>query len=133
LTPKPFTHSKVTIIEQTAERVVADVTETTYPQYSSCGNYCAGVPLSGHGDGVVRPFTDAEVAAVKTSSRFTITLGTDGQWRITDRKPSFEWACTPPPSKKQPARGEGDRRPPDEASAPQGPQVGGAGDRSVRR
>lgn len=84
----PFTRSKVTIIEQTADRVVADVAEATYDDLD---RFVAGITPDG--DYESRPFTDAEVDAVKTSSRYTITRGSDGAWRISDRKPSFKWLC----------------------------------------
>jgi hypothetical protein len=74
---RPFNRSKVTIISQTADRVVADVTE---------------VPPENEPDGI-EPFTEAESAAVKDSSRYTITRGKGGVWRISDRKPSFPWVC----------------------------------------
>ena len=132
--PEPFTRSKVTIIEQSADRVVADITEAVYPQCSSCKTFCSCAGVRVPGSKEVRPFTDAEVAAVKTFSRYTVSRGADGIWRVTDRKPSFEWTCPAPPPKNPPARGKGARRqPPDGASAPKGPRVGGAADPSVRR
>jgi len=85
---RPFTRSKVTIVEQTADRVVADVAEATYDDLDK---FVAGIALDG--DYELRPFTDAEVDAVKDSSRYTITRGSDGVWRISDRKPSFKWLC----------------------------------------
>jgi hypothetical protein len=96
----PFTRSKVTIIEQTKDRVVADVAETTYP---GADDFVATVALDEddeddehddeHHEQTHRPFTDAEVAAVKDVSRYTITRGADGVWRISDRQPSFDWIC----------------------------------------
>lgn len=85
---KPFKRSKVTIIEQTADRVVADVTEISFEDYSADGD-----AESYLGEDHVVPYTQAEVAALKDSSRYTITRGQDGVWRISDRKPSFPWVC----------------------------------------
>jgi len=84
---KPFKRSKVTIIEQTAIRVVADVTEISFEDDFN------GDAKIYQGEDHVVPYTEAESAAVKDSSRYTITLYKDGIWRISDRKPSFPWVC----------------------------------------
>ncbi len=84
--PRAFTRSRVTIVEQTADRVVADVTESYYPE-QDLGNHVA-VTSDGDDDDE-RLLTQAEVDAVKDFSRYTITRGKDGVWRISDRKPSF--------------------------------------------
>ena len=85
---RPFTRAKVTIIEQTADRVVADVTEASTDDLA----FLIAQVVEGDSD-ESRPYTEAEVAAVKDSSRYTITRGSDGVWRISDRKPSFKWIC----------------------------------------
>jgi len=80
---KPFKRSKVTIIEQTADRVVADMTELYFEDdFDGDAKWYVG-------EDHVEPFTEAEIAAVKDSSRYTITRGKDGVWRISDRKPTF--------------------------------------------
>jgi hypothetical protein len=80
---RPFNRSKVTIIEQTADRVVADVTEIYVEnEFDGEAKCCMG-------DDHLVPFTEAEIAAVKDSSRYTIARGKDGVWRISDRKPTF--------------------------------------------
>ncbi len=84
----PFKRSKVTIVEQTADRVVAEVGEVVYTEVFQ------GVPMVSQGeDELSRPFTDAEIAAVKDWSRYTIVKGKDGVWRISDRKTSYGWFC----------------------------------------
>ena len=83
----PFKRSKVTIVEQTAIRVVADVTEISFEDDFD------GEAKVYQGEDCVVPYTEAEIAAVKDSSRYTITLYKDGIWRISDRKPSFPWVC----------------------------------------
>jgi hypothetical protein len=84
---KPFNRSKVTIVEQTPDRVVADVTELPYEEVWE------GVATVYLGEDEHRPYTDAEIAAITDKSRYTLTRGKDGHWRITDRKPSFKWIC----------------------------------------
>jgi hypothetical protein len=84
---KPFTGSKVTIVEQTADRVVADVTELAFE------SVFGGVGMWRISEDELRPMTATEAAQVKESSRYTITRGKDGVWRVADRKPSFEWVC----------------------------------------
>ena len=84
---KPFKRSKVTIIAQTADRVVADVTEISFED-----DFDGDAKLY-LGEDYVVPYTEAQVAAVKDSSRYTITRDKDGVWRISDRKPSFPWVC----------------------------------------
>jgi hypothetical protein len=93
---KPFNRSKVTIIEQTADRVVANVTEIYVEEYFDGEAKCC------LGDDHQVPFTKAEIAAVKNSSRYTITRGKDGVWRISDRKPSFPWVCKDSPDETPP-------------------------------
>jgi len=85
---RPFTRAKVTIIEQTADRVVADVAEVSTDDLA----FLTAQVVEGDSD-ESRPYTDAEVAAVKDASRYTITRGSDGVWRISDRVPSFKWIC----------------------------------------
>jgi hypothetical protein len=80
---RPFNRSKVTIIEQTADRVVADVTELYYE------NDFDGEAKCCMSDVHQVPFTEAEIAALKDASRYTITRGKDRVWRISDRKPTF--------------------------------------------
>ena len=85
---RPFKRSKVTIIEQSTDRVVADLTEISYE------NFYDGDAKEYLGEDDVRPLTDAELAEFTDKSRYTITRGKDGHWRITDRKPSFAWTCS---------------------------------------
>jgi hypothetical protein len=85
---KPFTRSKVTIVEQSPERVVADIVE------ASSEEVLHGV--IGEWDDAISKYiehTDAELVPYKQVSRYTITRGADGVWRISDRKPPFEWEC----------------------------------------
>ena len=82
-----FKRSKVTIIEQTSDRVVADVTEIS-PEAIFDGDAAENM-----GEDDLRPYTDADVAAIKDASRYTITRAKGGPWQITDRKPSFNWSC----------------------------------------
>jgi hypothetical protein len=85
---KPFTRSKVTIVEQTPNRVVADVVEADSEEVFD------GVIAEWNDRiGKLVPYTDEELAQYKEVSRYTITLGADGVWRISDRKPPFEWEC----------------------------------------
>jgi len=84
---RPFKRSRVTIVEQTPDRVVADVTEIPTDDLFE-GD--AKVYL---GEDDVRPYTEAEIAAVKDVSRYTITRVSGWMWQISDRKPSFPWVC----------------------------------------
>jgi hypothetical protein len=86
--PSAFTRSKVTIIEQTADRLVADVAESYYAKTN--GHVAMAIDSE---DTDARPYTDAEVAAVKEFSRYTFTRGKDGVWRISHRTPSVGWLC----------------------------------------
>jgi hypothetical protein len=85
---RPFTRSKVTIVEQTRDRVVADVTEIRSEDF-----YDGEARVWIEDQDAARPYTDAEVDAVKDASRYTIVRGKDGRWRISDRKPGFAWVC----------------------------------------
>jgi hypothetical protein len=90
---KPFTRSKVTIVEQTQDRVVADVVEADNIEVDS-----EGVLRRNEDDateGGSREYTDEELATFKHGSRYTITRGTDGSWRVSDRKPTWQWECRP--------------------------------------
>lgn len=84
---KPFSLSKVTIVEQTSDRVTADVQEISFEDVDNgvAGNWTDEEP---------RPYTskDLEKWKLKTS-RYTISKGADGVWRISDRKPPFAWEC----------------------------------------
>lgn len=84
---KPFDRSKVVIVEQKPDRIVADVTELPYEEVWD------GVATVYLGEDEHRPFTDAEIDAITDKSRYTLTRGKDGHWRITDRKPTFKWIC----------------------------------------
>jgi hypothetical protein len=83
---KPFTLSNVTIIEQTTDRVVADVQELGFEEVD---NGVAGTWT----DEEPRRFTAKELAKSGRTSRYTISKGADGVWRISDRKPPFQWEC----------------------------------------
>jgi hypothetical protein len=87
---KPFTRSKVTIIEQTPDRVVADVVEAAMEAVTN--------GVIGEWDDEISKYvepTDEELNVYKDVSRYTITRGSDGVWRISDRKPPFKWECRP--------------------------------------
>ena len=91
---RPFTRAKVTIIERTTDRVVADVTEASTDDVAfHVDAFHLDARVVEGDDDSSRPYTDAEVAAVKDVSRYTITRGSDGVWRISDRKPTFKWIC----------------------------------------
>lgn len=84
---KPFTLSKVTIVEQTADRVIADVEELGFEDVDNgvAGDWTDEEP---------RPYTSKELEKWKLqTSRYTITKGVDGVWRVSDRKPPFAWEC----------------------------------------
>lgn len=83
----PFTLSKVTIVEQTPAKVVADVVEAPIESIYD------GVAKESDGDGHTRPSTEEEMSGYTTTSRYTITRGKDGVWRVTDRKPPYPWQC----------------------------------------
>lgn len=76
----PSSESKIVIVEQTRNRVVADVFEQDDRLIDPDGRIdkdMAGVPPP----------------AFTPKSRYTITRGADGHWRIFDRKPNFAWEC----------------------------------------
>src|SRR5262249_34935018 len=85
---KPYTLSKVTIVDQTAERVVADVDEHTWELVDK------GVL---HEQDTWRRMTKADIKWRSDRSRYTISRGEDGVWRISDRKPQFRWLCASSP------------------------------------
>jgi hypothetical protein len=75
----PFQEAKAAIIEQTADRVVAEVSEAEYNMVRD------GKLVPGEGDGVFEH---------KNKSRYTLTRDAQGVWKIADRVPSFsEWEC----------------------------------------
>ncbi len=79
----PFTRSRVTIVEQTPERVVADVIE-------------ADINVVIHGEIDRGQISEKTEATLKEKSRYTLTRGAAGVWRISDRQVSFdEWECRP--------------------------------------
>jgi hypothetical protein len=87
---KPFTRSKVTIVEQTPDRVVADIVEASSEEVTH------GVIAEWNDRlGKYIEYTDAEVAMYKDISRFTISRDAKSVWRISDRRPSFDWECRP--------------------------------------
>jgi hypothetical protein len=76
----PFTRSKVTIVEQTPDRVVADFIEAETVDVKSNGE----LDKEKVGDDV----------DFKLSSRYTLSRDARGVWRISDRVPSFpSWEC----------------------------------------
>jgi hypothetical protein len=77
----PYEGSAVAIIEQTPDRVVADVFEAS--RYSLNSRHQVSREI--HPDGIL--------PEVKTKSRYTLTRDATGRWRIFDRKPNFEWEC----------------------------------------
>jgi hypothetical protein len=66
---EPWDGSKVTIIEQTRDRIVAEVTESSEP--------------------------DGDPADTAHHSRFTLVRDAAGTWRIWDRQVTQEWECRP--------------------------------------
>lgn len=76
----PSVESKVVIIEQTPNRVVADVLEQDDRL----------IDLDGYLD---KDNSSVPKPAFVPKSRYTVTRGADGRWRIYDRKPNFEWEC----------------------------------------
>jgi len=77
----PHDRSKVVVIQQTPDRIVADVSEVEARLVSSIGD------LFSDYDPKIAPPT------VEKMSRYTLTRDTEGHWRIYDRKPNFEWEC----------------------------------------
>src|SRR5215218_2147084 len=70
----PFQEAKAAIIEQTADRVVAEVGETEYSMVRD------GKLVPSEGDGVIEH---------KYRSRYTLVRDAKGVWKISDRVPSF--------------------------------------------
>jgi hypothetical protein len=86
---RPFPRSKVTIVEQRADRVVADVVEAAVEEVTN--------GVIGEWDDAISKYvehSDELLSQYKEVSRYTITRGTDGVWRISDRKPPFKWECS---------------------------------------
>ena len=76
----PFTKSKVTIVEQAPDRVVADFVEAEAVDVKSNGE----LNREKVGDNI----------AFKLKSRYVLTRDARGTWRISDRQPSFpSWEC----------------------------------------
>jgi hypothetical protein len=76
----PFTKSKVTIIEQSADRVVADFVEAESTDVKTNGE----LSRDNVGDKV----------DFKLKSRYILSRDAQGTWRISDRQPSFaSWEC----------------------------------------
>jgi hypothetical protein len=80
----PFNRSKVAIVQQTPDRLVADIVEAEATEVLSNGELDKDKVGEKNGD-------DADS---KFKSRYTLSRGADGKWRISDRVPSFEsWEC----------------------------------------
>ncbi len=80
---EPFTRSRVSIVEQTPDRVVADILEA---------------PMELVIDGVLdrEQLGPGEEANINTDSRYTLSRNDAGVWRISDRKVTFDaWECRP--------------------------------------
>ncbi len=77
----PHYRSNVVIVEQTADRIIADVSEVDDHLIDSTGD------LVSDNDTKLAPPT------YEKTSRYTLTRDTKGHWRIYDRKPNFEWEC----------------------------------------
>lgn len=80
---EPFTESRVTIVEQTPDRVVADILEA---------------PMELVIDGVLdrEQLGPGEEANINTISRYILSRDQAGVWRISDRQVTFElWECRP--------------------------------------
>jgi hypothetical protein len=86
----PFKQSKVTIVEQTANRVVADVQEASVEDvhHDILGDWDDATSR-------VIPFTEEQLAKVSALSRYTFIRSADRGWRISDRKPPHPWECRP--------------------------------------
>jgi hypothetical protein len=75
----PFTRSKVKIISQTPDRVVAELTEAETAEVRSDGTL--GEDATGPGDESLK-------------SKYTLVRDGKGVWRISLREPSFDdWEC----------------------------------------
>ncbi len=84
---KAFTRSKVTIVEQTEDRVVADVVEADTEQIYN--------DVLGEWDDANSKyveFPDEVLARYTNVSRYTLTRA-GYVWRISDRKSPFKWEC----------------------------------------
>lgn len=88
----PFHRSKVTILEQTRDRVVADVVEADAEVVDDDGVLYKQEPDELEPGEVFSPeYTESELATLTDKSRYTITRSTDGVWRISDRRPNWKW------------------------------------------
>jgi len=74
--------SKVVVIEQSADRVVADVSEPPSEYVSATGVFDRRL-YAAHG------FKDVD----KWKSRYTLVRAANGTWLIADRVPNFQWEC----------------------------------------
>jgi hypothetical protein len=79
----PFSRSRVTIVEQTPDRVIADVIE-------------ADINAVIAGEINRDEISEKTEATLKEKSRYTLTRDPAGTWRISDRQVSFDdWECRP--------------------------------------
>ncbi len=80
---EPFTTSRVTIVEQTPDRVVADILEAQMELVI---------------DGVLdrEQLSEQELADMNNITRYVLSRDEAGVWRISDRQVTFElWECRP--------------------------------------
>jgi hypothetical protein len=78
----PFRGAKVTLVEASADQVVADVDEADYNDVLDGGR--------------LNKDETGDMTSFGIHSRYTLSRDGAGTWRISDRKPSFkEWECRP--------------------------------------
>jgi hypothetical protein len=75
----PHADSKVTLIEQSANRAVADVSEVDARLVDP--------------NGYMHSWLVPDANPAKKTSRYTLKRDATGHWRIADREPNFEWEC----------------------------------------
>jgi len=105
----PFTRSKVTILEETRDRVVADVIEADALDVTLNGILRLPEPelvdpnepdrkYSAEERRAIeasRDVSEAQMAEYKQKSRYTLSRDSAGVWRISDRQPTWQWECRP--------------------------------------
>jgi hypothetical protein len=105
----PFTRSKVTILEQRLDRVVADVVEADRDDVNTHGVlrrpepelFDPNEPNRKYSKEELRAiqasrdYSEAEIAEYTEKSRYTLSRDAAGVWRISDRRPTWQWECRP--------------------------------------
>ena len=89
---EPFAQSKVTFIENTPDRVVADVVEQDGEDRFDTG--VLGKPGARGHRASPAEIADANARA-EYHSRYTFVREATGGWKIYDRKPNNPWECRP--------------------------------------